>query len=222
MSNLLLLFILSILLAAFFGMSILLRIIRSLPMTNVGYNPPMTTTVVRSASNEGGIGGSLALLIIVGGIFWLLFSRSLSSDDATPPATEQQEERYDDGNESTPEEEYHPEEELQTISASSPSSNIPLGRLNVSPSRGDEQSFGEFGIQVSAFKAFESATAIAQALAEVHTVRVFSDANNGYFKVLVIGFESREDATSYKRRHQLDGFVKELANNGLVLMTQDF
>lgn len=222
MTNLLLLFILTIILSAYVGMRTVLQIIRFLPMTNVGYNPPVTATVVRPASNEGGIGSSLVLLIIAGGIFWLLFSRSMSSDDSAPLDTEQQEERNDDGYESPSLEEYQLEEKLQTVSEYSVLPSIPPGRLNVKPSRLDDQGFGEFGIQVFALKSFENATAITQDMEKTHKVRVFSDANNDYFKVLVIGFESREDAASYKRRHQLDGFIKELANNGLVLMTQDF
>lgn len=199
MDNLLLLYIFTLLVAAYFGMSIVLRILSNIPSVG-GYSYPHAPVAAPRNHDAGGNGSSgfsttLLFLIVLAVLFWMLFSRSQGAEDTIEEAptseieysTVQQKEKTD-----VPIDTYRVS--YQAHSAK---------RVNQSPTY--DENVNHFGIQVVAVSSLPRAERATEEIGS-HEPEIIQE--DGMYKVVITGFKSLTEAKKYQKYYGIKGFAR--------------
>ena len=195
MDNLLLLYIVTLLVAAYFGMSIVLKVMQSLPTMGFGAMP--SGSVRSDRDQHSGSGGIFVFLFIVAFLFWMFFKHSQTGQDKQPSVNY---ESPDDNSQRV-------DLKSETLMISFPDTEG--SRVNVPPSKaGNDLVDFHFAIQVDAFTDLQNARDRAFNFDAFQT-EIIEEA--GLFKVIISGFESRTSANDFLRHHRLKGFVRTVS-----------
>jgi len=190
----LLLFVIVIILAAFLGMSIVLQIVRALPLSGVGYGVAPAVNSSRDNSSGSGIGSwiILLLLILLACAFWFS-TRQPATDTDEPPDTN-----------------YH-ESPTSKISPLRDNETYSINRDDVPTDANTNRAPSLYTIQLIALASEEAARAFMRRVPSGVPADVIEQ--DSLYKVVVGRFSTKEKATRYKAEYQIDGFVKKININ---------
>lgn len=199
MDNLLLLYILTLLVAVFAGMSIVLRILQSLPLMKPDYFS--TAHVPASTQNTNlnkstGFAVTLLFLIVLAVVFWFLLVRSQEHENTKKaPSTSEKEYKGVQGKAS----------EVLSMDTYKLSAKLPISVPIVNQSPVSNETVEEYAIQIVAVSSLVRAERIVAKIG-IHQPRIIEE--EGMYKVVIAGFKSENAARRYQKYYQIKGFAR--------------